>query len=176
MNTLLRSSLIAALIVPTPACIALGQRPGRGDRLVDVELTTLEGEKTQLLQLINGRVAVFEFGATWCGWCTRQLAEFNTVARRYANDTVAVFDIDVNEGARVVAAHAKAHKVAFQTVLDPNGRAAGRYNVSGIPVTIVAAPDGTILYRGYYTPFDRLNRIIAPAARQLEAERRKRRK
>ena len=165
--------LLAAALLLAPVAAFAAQKPGKGDKLVDVELVTLDGQKTTLTKVINGRVAVFKFGATWCGWCTRQLAEFKKVAEKYPKDKVAVFDIDVGEGAEKVRRYGERLKLNFETYLDPKNAAVARYSVRGIPVTIVAAPDGTILYRGYYTPLFRLEPFIKEGLKALEASEKK---
>ena len=161
MKHVARLAAVALLLAPVSAIAA--EKPAQGDKLIDVEVQTLDGQKTTLTKIINGRVAVFKFGATWCGWCNKQLAEFNKVVKNYPKEKVAVFDIDVREGASKVREHAERMKTAFPTYLDPDGAAAARYQVRGIPVTIVAAPDGTILYRRYYTPYEKLEPYIKKA-------------
>ncbi|NQT88883.1 TlpA family protein disulfide reductase [bacterium] len=149
--------------------LALASCSGIAEKLTDVEVTTLEGKTQKLSDIRNGRVLVFKFGATWCGWCNKQLVDFNTVDKTYDDDKVIVLDIDVNEPAKKVADHAKSAGVTFTTVLDPKGAAAAKYNVSGIPVTLVVDHEGTILYRGNYTPFSVLKKHIDPAVAKLEA-------
>lgn len=155
--------LLAVALAAVPLAALAVEKPAKGDKLIDVEVLTLDGRRTTLTKVINGRVAVFKFGATWCGWCNRQLGEFNKVAKDYPKEKVAVFDIDVGEGAEKVREHGKRMKLAFTTYLDPKGAAAARYAVRGIPVSIVAAPDGTILFRSYYTPYEKLQPFIKEA-------------
>jgi len=171
---LVHHALVGALLVlGVEACAPGGEVPGKGDKLVDVEVFTLDGKSTKLFDLVKDKVAVFKFGASWCEWCTRQFAEFDQIARRFPKEAVTIFDIDVAEDVRTVEAYRKRHNVASPTFLDPQARAAGRYNVEALPVVIVAGSDQTILYRGYYTRADTLSRAIAPAVKKLEEERKK---
>ncbi|MFW6164059.1 MAG: TlpA family protein disulfide reductase [Planctomycetota bacterium] len=156
-------ALAALLVAGALGCAGGGPRPATDDALRDVPLVTLDGKETNLATLIGDRVAVFKFGATWCPPCTRQLAEFNQVRKAYPDDQVAVIDIDAGEPADLVRRHARKHGVTFTTVLDPQGEAARAYGVQGIPVTIVADRDRTILYRGHYTPFSKLKPHIDSA-------------
>ena len=171
MGRLAVPAFAALLLLVVPACAPMSGGPGRGEKLIDVELATLDGKTASLQEMTRGKVAVFKFGATWCEWCNRETPVFNQVASRYPKDLLSVFQIDVDEPAATVEAHLTRHATSYPTLLDPQGKAASRYNVSGIPVVIVAGPDGSILYRGYYTAFDELNRSIAPAVQKLEAER-----
>ena len=155
--------LAVALVAGALSCIGAGPRPGRGDRLVDVDVATLDGKATRLSEVINGRVAVFKFGATWCAPCTKQLAIFNRIRRAHPAAKLAVIDIDAGEGARLVRSHARKHGVTFTTLLDPASEAAEAYGVTSIPATLVVGHDGVVLYRGGYTPLSRLEGIIKRA-------------
>jgi peroxiredoxin len=163
MKLFVRLVLVAVLAAGALGCAGGGPQPGTGGTLRDVPLVTLDGQETSLMKLIGRRVAVFKFGATWCPPCTRQLADFSKVREAYPEDQVAVIDIDAGEPADLVRRHARKHGVTFTTVLDPQGEAAKAYNVTAIPVTIVASRDRTILHRGHYTPFSKLKPHIDSA-------------
>jgi len=163
MKLLAHIALVCALVAGAVACVPTGPTPRRGDRLVDVDVATLDGKATRLSRVINGRVAVFTFGATWCAPCTKQLAVFNRIRRAHPATKVAVIDIDTGEGARLVRSHARKHGVTFTTLLDPASEAAEAYGVASIPATIVVGHDGVVLHRGGYTPLSRLEGIIKRA-------------
>ena len=162
MRAITHIASAAALLLAIGAC---GRHAGDAEtagKLADVPLTTLDGQKTSLAELTKGKVVVLKFGATWCGWCTKQLAEFNKVAGEYG-DKVLVLDIDVREPASKVKAHGERHNFQGTTLLDPTGEAARAYGVEGIPHTIVADADGNILFKGNYTPFAKLKAAIDKA-------------
>ena len=173
MSSLSRAAVVCLLVLVAASPLLAAGKPGKGDTLVDLDLVTLDGKPVKLLELTKDKVVVFKFGATWCGWCTRQIPALNELRKKYPKDVVAVLDIDVGEPAAKVEAHRKKHDVTFDTVLDPRGKAAGLYNVTGIPVTIVAGHDGTIVYRGNYTSTSRLLKAVSPAVGKLQEERKK---
>lgn len=158
---------VTMLALALQGCIMPGETPGKGNRLLDAPLYTLDGQRTSVLQMARGKVAVFKFGASWCHWCTKQIPHLNEVAKRYPKDKVVVFDIDVQETAKVAQAYAEKEGIAYPMLLDPRGTAATLYSLSGIPVVIVADADGIVLYRGNYTAFEELDRVIAPAVKRL---------
>lgn len=170
MKLTAHATVALALAVGAVNCIAGSPRPASGDRLVDVPVLTLDGKTTRLAKVIDGRVALVKFGATWCPPCTRQLGEFVKARKAYPADNLAVIDIDLGEPVALVRRHARTHGVNFTTVLDPTSKAAGVYNVTSIPVTLVIGHDGTILYRGNFSPLNRLKPHIDTA---LEAARAK---
>lgn len=154
---------IGALLLSLTACSqAEGEKPGVGDKLVDVPLTTLDGKKTTLDKLVKGRVALIKFGATWCPPCKVQMKEFEKVIDAYG-DKVTLLDIDLREPASKVKAYHKRNKFRTPTVLDPKGEAAQKYNVQGIPTVFITSHTGQILFRAYTTPFAGLKPILDKA-------------
>jgi thiol-disulfide isomerase/thioredoxin len=163
MKLTLKALAAIAMLLPAAACTqAGGEKPGVGNKLINVPLTTLDGKKTTLAKLVKGRVTAFKFSATWCAPCTLQLREFDKVIDTYG-DKVVVLDIDIRESARKVKAYHAKNKFRTPTVLDPTGAAARRYNVEGIPTVIIADHKARILLRGYYIPFAKLKRILDKA-------------
>ncbi|HPD16303.1 MAG TPA: TlpA disulfide reductase family protein [Planctomycetota bacterium] len=160
MTALVRHLATAILAFVAVGCSMPSERPGRGDKLLDVALYTLDGRKTSLLEMARGRVAVFEFGATWCVPCTKQIAHLNEIAARYPKGSVSVFGIDLREDPRTVQAHLQRHGATYPVLLDPRGAAAALYSVSAIPVTIIAGPDHTIVYRSSAATVSQMERAI----------------
>jgi len=167
MKRLAHVAIAIALAAGALSCIGAGPSPGRGDKLANVKVLTLDGKATSLAKVIGRRAVVLKFGATWCGPCTEQIPELNKVRAAYPSDKLAVIELDLGEPVALVKRHAADHGVAFTTVLDPTSKAAQLYGVTAIPVTLVAAPDGTILYRGGYASADDLkphiDNALAPA-------------
>jgi len=156
-------TLAVLIAVAGAGCIGGGPTPRQGDALIDFPVLALDGKVARLSQVIGGRVAVFTFGATWCGPCARQLAEFNKLRAAYPRERLAVIDVDLGEPAALVKRHAAKHRVTFTTVLDPTSKAATAYGVSSIPVTLVVGRDATVVYRGGYTDAGRLKAHIDKA-------------
>ena len=146
--------------------------PQKGDKIVDFTLRDLRKRKVATAKGRKDRVFLLKFGATWCGWCNEQVPHLNRVVRTYGKK-VFVLDVDKEEKAAVVKAHNKKLRTKYLTVLDPVGAVAARYGVSGIPVVIIADKEGTIVYRGYYTPFDRLKKVIDALIEKDKEEKKK---
>ena len=160
-------ALVQGCVVPTAA------KPAEGDRLLDFGLFTLDGQKTSLAEATRGKVAVIKFGASWCPYCTKQIPHLNQLAAAYPKDLVAVIDINLQEDLKTAQAYARKSEVAYTMLLDPRGTGAAIYNISSIPVTLIAGPDGTIAYRGQYSTFNQMNGVVAPLVEKLKAESRK---
>ncbi|MFW6162057.1 MAG: TlpA family protein disulfide reductase [Planctomycetota bacterium] len=148
---------------------AAGETPAQGDKLINVPLTTLSGKKTSLAKIVKGKVTAFKFGTTWCGWCKKELAEFEKVIDKYG-DKVVTLDIDVKEPAAKVKASHKKLNVRTPVVLDPQGKAAAKYDVRGFPTLIVADHKARVLLRSYYVPFAKLEPILDKAVKAAAAD------
>ncbi|HUT33380.1 MAG TPA: TlpA disulfide reductase family protein [Planctomycetota bacterium] len=159
-------TLLLALV---QGCVVPAAKPAEGDRLLDFALYTLDGQKTSLAAVTRGKVAVVKFGASWCPYCTKQIPHLNQLAAKYPKDLVAVVDIDLQEDLKTVQAYAKKSQVAYTMLLDPRGTGAAIYNISSIPVTLIAGPDGTIAYRGEYTTFRAMDGVVARLVEKLQA-------
>ena len=168
MKTLSRAALAAATLAAVCVHATAGGAPGKGDKLVDVSLVTLDGKTTSLSKLVKGRVTALKFGATWCGWCTRLLKEFDKAAGIYG-DKVLFLDIDVGEPAATVKAHHERQGSKALTVLDPERKAAARYGVRGFPTLIITDHEARILLRvPGYIPFERFKPILDQAVRSAQ--------
>ena len=156
--------LVAVLLVlsalPRAARAADAPTPPKvGEKIVDFTLRDVKGRKISTAKARKGKIFVLKFGATWCGWCNRQVPHLNRVVKEYGKK-VRVIDVDVREEADRVKAHNKRLGAKYLTVLDTTGAVAARYGVRGIPVVIIADKEGTILFHGNYTPFDQLKKVI----------------
>ena len=156
------SALALAIVVAVAGCgfaADTPKAPGVGDQIVDFQLKSVDGKDVKTADLRKDKVLLLKFGATWCGWCNKQIPHLNKVVKEYAGK-VAVLDVDVREPADKVKEHNQKNSTTYTTVLDPDGKAAGKYGVRGIPVVIVAGKDGKIAYSGYYTDFEKLKVVI----------------
>jgi peroxiredoxin len=161
--------IVLAVVTVVVAPLALGGKKAAevGEKVADFKLEDLSGKKVDTTDFRKDKVFVLKFGATWCGWCNRQIPHLNKVQKEYG-DQVAVLDVSVREKAEKVKPHNKKHKVNYKTVLDTDGSVAGQYGVRGIPVVIVANRKGKVVYRGHYTKFEVLKKHITPLLKKDE--------
>ncbi len=164
-------AVVAAFVLAwVQGCTMPVERPAEGDRLVDLELYRLDGQRTRLSEVVRGKVAVIKFGNSECHYCTKQIPHMNRLAAAYPKEAVAVLDIALRDPLRTAQAYAEANGVAYTMLVDPRGTGAGLYNISTIPVTIIAEPDGTIVCRGrYMMTFGQMDSRVARLVEKLKA-------
>lgn len=98
----------------------------------------------QLVQIPQTKKQVLVFWATWCGPCKVELARINRLIKNKEIAADAVLAISVAENPALVAAFAKEHDYQFSVALDPDGKAARLYQVSGTPTIFLIDELGNI--------------------------------
>lgn len=174
MRKLVYATLAVLLMSVLASSVRAADKPAAkppkiGDKVIDFTLRDLRKRKVATAKGRKDRVFLLKFGATWCGWCNKQAPHLNAVLKAYGKK-VFVLDVDSKEKAADVKTHNKKLRTKYLTVLDPVGKVAASYGVGGIPVVIIADKKGTIVYRGYYTPFNKLKQVIDALIEQEKEE------
>ncbi|HEY8462859.1 MAG TPA: TlpA disulfide reductase family protein [Bacillota bacterium] len=116
-----------------------------GNRVLDFELTGLDGKKVKLTEVIaKNRVTLVNFWATWCPPCRAELPELNRFYQRYSQQQIALLGVNLQEEPSQVKSFVKKHRVIFPVLTDPAGQVARIYNVYAIPVTFIIDQQGII--------------------------------
>lgn len=154
--------LIAAVIViatsstgggsssPTPEPVTLAAPPAVADApMIDFTLTSLDGETVSLSDYA-GRVVFLNFWATWCVPCEKELPAFQQFQANQPPDGAVILAVNFGEGTDKITPFLNDHAVDNLTVLlDPDGSAADRYGVTGLPATFVIDERGIVRYPKY---------------------------
>lgn len=132
-----------------------------------IESETIDGASYDLSDH-RGEFVVVNFFATWCVPCIREHPELVEFERRHreagdASVVSVVFDSRTDQ----VREFFDENGGEWPVVLDPDGRTALQYGVSGVPESYLLAPDGTVLIKieGGVTADD-LDRLLAQAQGQ----------
>lgn len=108
-------------------------------------LVELEGEKAFELESVLGkRVVVLDFWATWCPPCVEGLPQLAEVAKSFKDKDVTLFAVNLQEDAQTIREFLEARELELPVLLDAQGEVAGKYDVSGIPQTVLIGLDGRV--------------------------------
>ena len=114
-----------------------------GQRGPAFTLASLDGGHATM-EAYKDRLVVVNFWATWCRPCTDEMASLEALWRGYRARGLVVVGISVDRGAPrpVIDPYVKNLDLTFPILLDPDGKTARAWRVTGIPMTFVIRPGG----------------------------------
>jgi thiol-disulfide isomerase/thioredoxin len=105
--------------------------------------TTTNGEKFNN-ESIKGKVVLFEFWATWCGYCDHEAPYVDQIAKEFAGKGLIVLAIDVGESKKTVKRYLEAHPRGVPIVMMEDTNLAAMYQANVYPIYVLIDRDGTI--------------------------------
>jgi thiol-disulfide isomerase/thioredoxin/Tfp pilus assembly protein PilF len=110
----------------------------------DFKLKTLDGREVSLASL-KGKTAVVNFWGVWCGWCVREMPEYQQLSKKYANDpSVAILTINNDSDVSNVRRWMAEQKYDFAVLLDEGF--VRKNKIEAFPTTWFLDRNGRIAY------------------------------
>src|SRR5215471_21398503 len=137
----LRGALSSALLVS-----ALGLAAGSKDKEAapHFSATTTSGEKFTN-DSIKGKVVLFEFWTTWCGFCADEAAFVDKIGKELGPKGLLLLAIDVGESKKTVKKYLEQHPRDCRIVLMEDTNLAAMYQATVYPIYVVINRDGFIV-------------------------------
>ncbi len=112
----------------------------------DFALDTLAGESLHLSDY-KGQVVLVNFWASWCPPCQDEMPALEAYYQDHKDEGLVILGVNVKDSESAVRAFLEEYTVSFPVVLDHDAKAAGAYNITGLPTTIFVDREGRIMGR-----------------------------
>lgn len=111
----------------------------------DFKGVDLEGKPLNLSDF-KGKVVLLDFWATWCPPCMQMIPRIQEISAEYADKGVVVIGMnqDSADAVEAVKKTVASKNLTFRQFMDPEGETAGKFNVTGIPCTVLIDGAGVI--------------------------------
>jgi len=106
-------------------------------------------ELGKLSDLIDGKLALVDFWASWCSPCRQEIKEnLIRISDKYAKQGLIVVGVDVWDQIDKHAEMVEELGIKYPQVIDTTRVATNIYGIRGIPEIMLVGKDGIILNRG----------------------------
>ena len=112
------------------------------------DFTAINSEgKTVRLSDFKGKPIVMNFWATWCGYCTHEMPDFERARETYPDVLFLMVNATdgVSETVEVAKKYMEDNGYGFELLFDTESNAQAAYHVSGFPMTFFIDADGNFI-------------------------------
>jgi len=117
--------------------------PQKGQPAPDFELKSPDG-KTVRLSDFRGKPVMINFWASWCGPCTAEMKNIESVYQEHLNDDVVVLAVNQGEGDDTIKGYGELWKLNFRLLRDEGDKASRLYRIQALPTTVFVDADGNV--------------------------------
>lgn len=145
----LLSGLGAAVSLAAVSPVAFAAGLADGSPLPVVELMRLDGSHFQLAKLLDGKVGLLSFWATWCGPCMMELPSLDRLHAKLASEPgieVLAVNVDQGAGTAVLSSYWKRQGFSLPLALDATGQASTLFGVRMLPMSFLISKQGKVRY------------------------------
>ena len=106
----------------------------------------LPGPAAQVnLSQLQGKLVYLDFWASWCGPCRQSLPWMNEMQAKYGTRGLQVVGVNLDNKTEDATKFLAQVPARFAVGFDPQGDTARRYQLKGMPSSVLIGPDGKVI-------------------------------
>lgn len=156
VRVVLTTAVLALAASMTGFPTAQAAMPAVGKPAPDFTLRSSNGKNLKLGEY-RGQVVMLNFWATWCGPCRQELPLLNRLHEQYRRSGFALLGVNVDDNPKAAEDMARQLGVSFPLLFDTDKGVSKRYDIDGMPSTLLLDRDGKVRYvhRGYRAGYEK---------------------
>lgn len=107
---------------------------------------TLDGESINN-ESIRGKTVLFEFWATWCPYCKRDMPALEHVGQEFASQGLVVYGVDFGESKKKVKRYLEESPRSSKVILMDDTNLAAIFDARAFPLYVLIDPKGNLAGR-----------------------------
>jgi len=98
------------------------------------------------LSKLKGKLVYVDFWASWCGPCKQSFPWMNEMQAKYGARGLQILAVNVDAKRADADSFLASNPASFQIGFDTAGDAPKRYEVKGMPSSVLVGPDGKVIH------------------------------
>lgn len=125
---------------------------GKTGQAPDFTLEDLEGNQVTLSEQTSKGPVLLAFWASWCPPCVQEIPILNEWHEAYGPRGLKILGVNVQEGREEIEHFRKQIPIDYPILLDKAGQVSSEYGLTALPVVVLLAKGGEIIYYGFTLP------------------------
>lgn len=94
----------------------------------------------------KGKVVYLDFWASWCIPCRKSFPWMNSMQTKYGKDKLVIVAVNLDKEHQLAVDFLKKNPADFKIAYDPEGNLAKKYQIKGMPSSIIFDTNGKAIY------------------------------